>query len=56
MTSANDIVFLLDRANTLLDPHSLSAYPPADVAIERTGDLLDYDLSTLVAANGRSYI
>jgi FMN phosphatase YigB (HAD superfamily) len=27
-----------------LDPYNLSAYPPADVAIERIGDLLNYDL------------
>jgi FMN phosphatase YigB (HAD superfamily) len=27
-----------------LDPHILSGYPPADLAIERIGDLLDCDL------------
>ena len=26
-----------------LDPHNLAAYPPADLAIERIGDLLDCD-------------
>jgi FMN phosphatase YigB (HAD superfamily) len=30
-----------------LDPHNLSAYPPADLAIERIGDLLNYDFSAL---------
>jgi FMN phosphatase YigB (HAD superfamily) len=30
-----------------LDPHLLSAYPPADLAIERIGDLLDYDFPAL---------
>jgi FMN phosphatase YigB (HAD superfamily) len=30
-----------------LDPHNLSAYPPADLAIERIGDLLDYDFPAL---------
>jgi len=30
-----------------LDPHNLSAYPPADLAIERIGDLINYDFSTL---------
>jgi FMN phosphatase YigB (HAD superfamily) len=29
------------------DPHILSTYPPADVAIERIGDLLDYDFPAL---------
>lgn len=28
-----------------LDPHNLSAYPPADLAIERIGNLLNYDFS-----------
>ena len=54
VTTDNDIVFLFDYDNTLLDPYNLSAYPPAEVAIERIGDLLDYDLSTLVAADGHS--
>jgi FMN phosphatase YigB (HAD superfamily) len=26
-----------------LDPHNLSAYPPADLAIDRIGDLINYD-------------
>ncbi len=30
-----------------LDPHNLSTYPPADVAIERIGDLLNCGLPTL---------
>jgi FMN phosphatase YigB (HAD superfamily) len=33
-----------------LDPHSVSAYPPADLAIERIGDLLRYDLPALLEA------
>ena len=32
------------------DPRVLAAYPHADVAVERIGDLLDYDLERLVAA------
>ncbi len=32
-----------------LDPHILSAYPPADLAIERIGDLRNFDLPALVA-------
>lgn len=28
-----------------LDPHNISAYPPADLTIERIGDLLGYDFS-----------
>jgi hypothetical protein len=27
-----------------LDPHALSDYPPADIMVERIGDLLNYDL------------
>jgi FMN phosphatase YigB (HAD superfamily) len=34
------------------DPHELSIYPPADVAIDRIGDLLDRDLPALLAAAG----
>jgi FMN phosphatase YigB (HAD superfamily) len=32
-----------------LDPKNLSAYPPADLTIGRIGDLLDYELSALLA-------
>ena len=32
------------------DPKALATYPPADVSVERIGDLLGYDLSVLVAA------
>jgi FMN phosphatase YigB (HAD superfamily) len=31
-----------------LDPKALATYPPADVTVERIGDLLDYDLSALL--------
>jgi FMN phosphatase YigB (HAD superfamily) len=30
------------------DPKALAAYPPADVTVERIGDLVDYDLETLL--------
>ncbi len=33
-----------------LDPQILSSHPPADVTIERIGDLLNYNLNTLLAA------
>lgn len=38
-----------------LAPDAAASYPPADVTVERIGDLLDYDLSALLAAtpNGR---
>jgi len=36
------------------DPHELAAYPPADLTVERIGDLLGHDLSTLVAAPSRA--
>lgn len=32
------------------DPNALAAYPPADVSVERIGDLLEYDLPALLAA------
>lgn len=34
-----------------LDPKTISSYPPADITIERIGDLLGYDLNTLLAAS-----
>jgi len=37
-----------------LDPQVLADYPPADMSIERIGDLLEYDLSTLRAATRAS--
>jgi FMN phosphatase YigB (HAD superfamily) len=36
------------------DPKFTASYPPADVAIERIGDLLNYDLSALLAATRAS--
>jgi FMN phosphatase YigB (HAD superfamily) len=33
------------------DPKILAGYPPADISIERIGNLLDYDLPTLLAAS-----
>jgi len=32
------------------DPKAIQGYPPADVTIERIGDLLRYDLPALLAA------
>ncbi len=32
------------------DPQALATYPPADVCVERIGDVLGYDVSTLLAA------
>ena len=31
------------------DPKVIAGYPPADLTVERIGDLLDYDLSALLA-------
>ncbi len=36
------------------DPKALAAYPPADLSIERIGDLLEYDLPALLAATPAS--
>ena len=35
-----------------LDPHNIANYPAADVTVERIGDLVDYDLSTLLGNAG----
>jgi hypothetical protein len=32
------------------DPDTLASYPPADLSIDRIGDLLDYDIPTLLGA------
>jgi len=37
------------------DLESLAAYPPADITIERIGDLLNYDLPALRAAGQRGH-
>jgi FMN phosphatase YigB (HAD superfamily) len=37
-----------------VDPQVLAAYPPADITIGRIGDLLNYDLSSLLAAESTS--
>jgi len=34
-----------------LDPQILASYPPADVTVERVGELVNYDAQTLVAAS-----
>ncbi len=33
-----------------LDPKNLADYPPADITVERIGDLVNYDLSVLLGA------
>ena len=35
-----------------LDPAVLASYPPADISVERIGELLHYDLKTILAAAG----
>jgi FMN phosphatase YigB (HAD superfamily) len=50
-----------DRLTTLwprqghyaLDPKAIATYPPADVTIERIGDLVDYELSALLGGDKR---
>lgn len=32
------------------DPEILAAYPPADITIERIGDLINYDLAAFLSA------
>src|SRR6266446_6300003 len=35
------------------DPEALAAYPPADIGVERIGDLLEHDLPSLLARAAR---
>jgi FMN phosphatase YigB (HAD superfamily) len=37
------------------DPEILANFPPADVTVDRIGDLLEYDVSTLLGALGGGY-
>jgi hypothetical protein len=37
-----------------LDPTNDAAYPPAEIRIERIGDLVNYDLPALLTASRRS--
>jgi len=39
------------RQRDALDPQELSKYPPADLTVERIGDLLEIDLRVLLAAS-----
>jgi FMN phosphatase YigB (HAD superfamily) len=34
-----------------LDPKTLADYPPADIRLDKIGDLLDYDLPALLGTN-----
>jgi hypothetical protein len=34
-----------------LDPKALADYPPADIRLDKIGDLLDYDLPALLGTN-----
>ena len=36
------------------DPQEVAEYPPADVTVERIGDLLEHDLAALAGDNGQS--
>jgi len=36
-----------------LDPHNIDKYPAADLTVERIGDLVDCDVSTLLGKPGR---
>jgi hypothetical protein len=36
------------------DLKALAGYPPADLTVERIGDLVDYDLPTLLGSNDQS--
>jgi FMN phosphatase YigB (HAD superfamily) len=33
-----------------VDPNNIAAYPPADITVEHIGDLVNYDLATLLGA------
>jgi hypothetical protein len=34
-----------------LDPRNIAAYPPADITLERIGDLVNHDLPVLLRAS-----
>ena len=36
------------------DPKNQAAYPPADISIDRIGDLLDFDLPRILSAKAAS--
>ena len=36
------------------DSKTIAGYPPADLTVERIGDLVDYDLPALLAGNNQS--
>ena len=36
------------------DPKAIAGYPPADLTVERIGDLVDYDVPALLAGNNQS--
>lgn len=38
------------------DPKNLASYPPADISIERIGDLLDFDLSRILSTKAASRV
>jgi hypothetical protein len=38
------------------DPQILASYPPADVSIERIGELLNYDLQQMLALTGEKAV
>ena len=42
------------RPDPLSSPHLLNSYPPADVSIDRIGDMLRYDLPQIVGAGDAS--
>jgi hypothetical protein len=39
-----------------LDPKNIEAYPPADLSIERIGDLMQYGLEDFLAASSKSLV
>jgi len=47
----NRVTTILPRqGHYALDPKILASYPPADIAIDRIGDLVNFDLPTILAA------
>jgi FMN phosphatase YigB (HAD superfamily) len=39
-----------------LDPKIIEAYPPADLSVERIGDLMQYGLEDFMAASSKSFV
>lgn len=45
----------LRQGHYALDPRNVTAYPPADITVERLGELVNYDLPALLGVVATGY-